>query len=220
MRPMTGSMRSDMGCSSGWCSGFWNTVAPGSTACGAAAVARRCLKGHPGPVPRPAGRNSGARHERPSRPVPPHGGAARLRPDHLLSSIANIFAWTWTGYNTIVLVSALRSVPADLYEAARVDGATPLQLVRFIKLPLLAPTLTLVALFALIAVLQLFTEPFVLKSLSFVPTSLTPTLYIYTTAFGYGNFNYASALATLVALLSFALSAGLLLLINRQRQRA
>ena len=119
-----------------------------------------------------------------------------------------------------MLVSALRSVPADLYEAARVDGATPLQLVRFIKLPLLAPTLTLVTLFTLIAVLQLFTEPFVLKSLSFVPTSLTPTLYIYTTAFGYGNFNYASALATLVALLSFALSAGLLLLINRQRQRA
>ena len=143
-----------------------------------------------------------------------------LSPDHLLFSIANIFAWTWTGYNTIVLVSALRSVPAELYEAARVDGGTPLQIVRFIKLPLLAPTLTLVALFALIAVLQLFTEPFVLKSLSYVPTNLTPNLYIYTTAFGYGNFNYAATLATVVALLSFALSAGLLLLINRQRRQA
>lgn len=140
-----------------------------------------------------------------------------LSEDHLLFAIGNIFTWTWTGYNTIILASSLKSIPPELYEAATVDGATPAQVVRFIKLPLLVPTLTLTLLFAIIGVLQIFTEPFVLKALAYVPTNLTPNLYIYSTAFSYGNFNYAAALSVIVAVLAFALSSVLLGLMNRNR---
>lgn len=139
-----------------------------------------------------------------------------LREDHLLFSIGNIFTWTWTGYNAIILSSSLKSIPPELYEAATVDGATSWQMVRYIKLPLLVPTLMLTLLFAIIGVLQIFTEPFVLKSLSYVPTNLTPNLYIYSNAFSYGNFNYAATLSVIVAVLTFACSSLLLTLINRQ----
>jgi ABC-type maltose transport system permease subunit len=64
-----------------------------------------------------------------------------LRPAFVLFSIANIVTWTWTGYNMITLFAALQNIPQELYEAARVDGATTWDIVRSIKLPLLMPTL-------------------------------------------------------------------------------
>ena len=137
----------------------------------------------------------------------------------LLWSLGNIITWTWTGYNMIILYSALRGVPGELYEAARIDGATNLQVIRFIKLPMVAPALALAALFSIIGTLQIFAEPFVLGSLTFVPTNLMPNLYIYFTAFNYGNFNYAAALAVVLALITFALSLGMLALLNFQRRR-
>ncbi len=143
-----------------------------------------------------------------------------LSADHLLFAIGNIFTWTWTGYNTIILASSLKSIPPELYEAATVDGANAVQVVRFLKLPLLMPTLSLTLMFAVIGVLQIFSEPFVLKSLSFIPTNLSPNLYIYSNAFGYGNFNYAAALSVIVAILTFGLSSVFLTIINHQRGRA
>ena len=137
----------------------------------------------------------------------------------LLWSLGNIITWTWTGYNMIILYSALRGVPGELYEAARIDGASGLQVVRHIKLPMVAPALALAALFSIIGTLQIFAEPFVLSSLTFVPTDLMPNLYIYFTAFNYGNFNYAAALAVVLALITFALSLGMLALLNLQRRR-
>ncbi len=137
----------------------------------------------------------------------------------LLWSLGNIITWTWTGYNMVILYSALRGVPAELYEAARIDGASNAQVVRFIKLPMVAPALALAALFSIIGTLQIFAEPFVLRSLAFVPTNLMPNLYIYFTAFNYGNFNYAAALAVVLAVITFVLSIGMLALLNRQRSR-
>jgi len=137
----------------------------------------------------------------------------------LLWSLGNIITWTWTGYNMVILYAALRGVPRELYEAARIDGASGGQVVRFIKLPMVAPALALAALFSIIGTLQIFAEPFVLSSLTFVPTNLMPNLYIYTTAFNYGNFNYAAALAVVLALITFVLSMGMLALLNRQRSR-
>jgi multiple sugar transport system permease protein len=137
----------------------------------------------------------------------------------LLWSLGNIITWTWTGYNMVILYSALRGVPGELYEAARIDGASNLQVVRFIKLPMVAPALALATLFSIIGTLQIFAEPFVLAALTFVPTNLMPNLYIYYTAFNYGNFNYAAALAVVLALITFVLSLGMLALLNFQRRR-
>jgi len=60
-----------------------------------------------------------------------------LSPAILLFSIGNIVTWTWTGYNMITLFAALQNIPKDIFEAARVDGATTWNIVRYIKIPLI-----------------------------------------------------------------------------------
>jgi multiple sugar transport system permease protein len=129
-----------------------------------------------------------------------------LSPATILYSIANIVTWTWTGYNMITLFAALQNIPTELYEAARVDGATPWDIVRSIKIPLLMPTLKLLFIFSVIGTSQLFTEAFVLRPLGYVADNITPNLYLYLTAARDANYSYAGALAILLALLIFVIS--------------
>ena len=125
----------------------------------------------------------------------------------MLFSIANIVTWTWTGYNMITLFAALQNIPNELYEAARVDGATkPWDIVRSIKIPLLMPTLKLLFIFSVIGTSQLFTEAFVLRPLGYVADNITPNLYLYLTAARDANYSYAGAMAILLALLIFVIS--------------
>lgn len=129
-----------------------------------------------------------------------------LAPEVVLISIGNIVTWSWTGYNMITLFAALQNIPADLYEAARVDGANEWSLVRFIKIPLLIPTLLLLFIFSVIGTSQLFTEAYVLRPLGYVADNITPNLYLYLTAARDANYGYAGALAALLAVLVFAIS--------------
>ena len=129
-----------------------------------------------------------------------------LAPAIVLVSIANIVTWTWTGYNMITLFAALQNIPGDLYEAARVDGANKWDIVRFIKVPLLMPTLKVLLIFSVIGTSQLFTEAFVLRPLGYVPDNITPNLYLYLTAARDANYSYAGAMAVLLALLIFVIS--------------
>ena len=129
-----------------------------------------------------------------------------LSPNVVLYSIANIVTWTWTGYNMITLFAALQNIPTELYEAARVDGATKWDIVRSIKIPLLMPTLKLLFIFSVIGTSQLFTEAFVLRPLGYVADNITPNLYLYLTAARDANYSYAGAMAILLALLIFVIS--------------
>jgi multiple sugar transport system permease protein len=133
-----------------------------------------------------------------------------LSPDLVLFSIGNIVTWTWTGYNMITLFAALQNIPKDLFEAARVDGATVWEVVRYIKIPLVVPTIRLLFIFSLIGTSQLFTEALVLRPLGYVADNITPNLYLYLTAARDANYSYAGALAILLAVLIFVLSGGFL----------
>jgi multiple sugar transport system permease protein len=136
-----------------------------------------------------------------------HSGTIEfLSPATVLFSIANIVTWTWTGYNMITLFAALQNIPNELYEAARVDGATKWDIVRSIKIPLLMPTLKLLFIFSVIGTSQLFTEAFVLRPLGYVADNITPNLYLYLTAARDANYSYAGAMAILLALLIFVIS--------------
>ena len=129
-----------------------------------------------------------------------------ISPEIVLISIGNIVTWSWTGYNMITLFAALQNIPTDLYEAARVDGATELSLVRYIKLPLLVPTLLLLFIFSVIGTSQLFTEAYVLRPLGYVADNITPNMYLYLTAARDANYGYAGALAALLAIVVFLIS--------------
>jgi len=129
-----------------------------------------------------------------------------LSPGLVLFSIGNIVTWTWTGYNMITLFAALQNIPKDLYEAARVDGATEWKVVRHIKIPLVIPTIRLLFIFSVIGTSQLFTEALVLRPLGYVADNITPNLYLYLTAARDANYSYAGALAILLAVLIFIIS--------------
>ncbi len=129
-----------------------------------------------------------------------------LAPSHLLWSLGIIVTWEWTGYNMIIMYSALQSISPELYDAAQVDGAGKLQVVWYIKLPLLLPAIIMALIFTIIGTSQIFNEPYILQALTFVSPNLTPNMYIYTTAFSYGAFNYAGAMAIILAILTFIIS--------------
>jgi multiple sugar transport system permease protein len=134
----------------------------------------------------------------------------------VLWSISNIVTWAWAGYNMVILLAALQAVPTELYDAARMDGASRFAIVRYVKIPLIAPALILTAIFSIIGTLQLFNEPEILSGISNnITSTYTPNIYIYNVAFHNGNFYYAAALATVLALVTFIFSFGFLWLTRR-----
>src|SRR4051812_42271126 len=83
----------------------------------------------------------------------------------VLYAVANIAVWGGTGFNMIVLFTALRAIPSDLFEAARLDGASDVQIAWRIKIPIILPSLIMTFVFSLIATLQVFAEPMTLRPL-------------------------------------------------------
>ncbi|WP_026360143.1 carbohydrate ABC transporter permease [Amycolatopsis nigrescens] len=138
----------------------------------------------------------------------------------VLWSIANIVTWAFAGYNMLVIVAQLKSIPGELYEAAIVDGARPWQVIWHIKLPLIRPAIVLTTVFTIIGTLQLFAEPKVLRPLTAaIGVDYTPNLSAYTEAFQNNNYGLAAAEAVLLALGAFVLSFGFLHVVGRGGKR-
>jgi multiple sugar transport system permease protein len=135
----------------------------------------------------------------------------------VLWSIANIVTWTYTGYNMLIIIAQLKSIPGDVYEAARIDGAGAWRTALSIQLPLIRPALVLATVFSIIGTLQLFAEPQVLAtSAPAIDSQYTPNLSAYTTAFAYNDYGVAAAQAVIIALAAFVLSFAFLALTNRK----
>jgi multiple sugar transport system permease protein len=134
-----------------------------------------------------------------------------------LWSIANIVTWEYTGYNMLIIYAGLQAIPVDLYDASRIDGASEWRIATRIKLPLIASSLVLTAIFSIIGTLQLFSEPQVLRAITgTISSSYTPNLLSYTQAFVDNNPNYAAAIAVVLAIGTFILSFGFLKLVQRR----
>jgi multiple sugar transport system permease protein len=139
----------------------------------------------------------------------------------MLSSMANIVTWEFTGYNMIILYAALRAIPGELYEAAAVDGAGAWRTAWSIKIPAIRPALLLCLIFSVIGSFQLFAEPNLLQRLapSVIDSAYTPNLYAYTLAFTGQEVNYAAAVSFLLGLVIVIASYTVLFVTNR-RSRA
>ena len=126
----------------------------------------------------------------------------------VLWSIANIITWSYAGYNMLIALSALQSVPTELYEAARIDGANEWQIAFRIKLPHLRPALVLSGTLSIIGTIQIFNEPRVLSVISPAVTSeFVPTMAALQAAFGRNDFGIAAATSVIVAVFAGILSA-------------
>ncbi|WP_433040935.1 carbohydrate ABC transporter permease [Dactylosporangium sp. CS-033363] len=140
-----------------------------------------------------------------------------LNPTSIYFSVANIAVWGGTGFNMIVLYTALRTVPGELYESARMDGATEWQIAWRIKIPMLTPALIMTFVFSLIATLQVFSEPTTLRPLTnALQSGWTPLMKIYQDAFARDDIHSAAAASVVLAVVTLVFSFGFLQLVQRR----
>lgn len=116
--------------------------------------------------------------------------------------------WRWTGYNMVFYLSGLQNIEYSIYEAARIDGASPIQTFFKITVPLLKPTILLTAIMSTNGTLQLFDESVNLTDGGPANATITMSHYIYNVSFKYmPKFGFAAAMSffilILVAILAF-----------------
>jgi cellobiose transport system permease protein len=122
-------------------------------------------------------------------------------------AISIMVDWRWTGYNALILLASLQSVPKELYEAARIDGASAWRQFWSITVPMLRPTIIFVSIVATIGGIQLFTEPLLFGSgvnaIAGGSTGQfqTVAMYLVQQAFTGQRFGYASTVAWVLFLL-------------------
>ena len=130
-------------------------------------------------------------------------------------ALANIAVWGGTGFNMVVIYTSLRALPTEVYEAARIDGASELQIALRIKIPMVLPSLVLTFFFSLIATLQVFSEPTTLAPLTNgISSTWSPLMKVYRDAFVRGDIYSASATSVVIAAVTLAISFGFLKLVG------
>ncbi|KQQ21179.1 sugar ABC transporter permease [Rathayibacter sp. Leaf299] len=134
-------------------------------------------------------------------------GAEVLRPlssQWILASIGNIVTWEYIGYNMLIFYSALKTIPAELYEAAEIDGARGFQVITAIKLPAARGAIVIATIFSIIGSFQLFNEPNVLKPLAenVISSYFTPNMYAYNLSFAGQQFNSAATVAIVMGVIT------------------
>lgn len=139
--------------------------------------------------------------------------------DLLLLSLGNIVTWAWTGYNMIVLYSALQGVPREMYEAALLDGASQIQIALRVKVPAIRQAVALAAIFTVIGTMQFFVEPYVMARFApQISAGYTPNLYAYNQAFAYSDFHYSAAISFALGFVVFVAAYAFVLLTRRRRE--
>lgn len=128
-------------------------------------------------------------------------------PHWALPAIVLFAVWKNFGYNMIILIAALQGIPADLYEAARLDGASLWQELSRITLPMLRPTLLLVSILTVAGYFQLFAEPYVMTQGGPVQSTVSVLYYMYEQGFKWWDLGSASAVAFLLFLMILAVTA-------------
>jgi cellobiose transport system permease protein len=125
-------------------------------------------------------------------------------------AIIILFIWRWTGWNMVIYLAGLQGIDAELYDAAKVDGAGFWQLFRYIALPLLKPVILFSLILSFVGGITIFDEPYLLTWMRTLGgtnyAGLTLSYYLYNEGFTRGHLGYASALAYVIAFLIIILS--------------
>jgi ABC-type sugar transport system permease subunit len=108
-------------------------------------------------------------------------------------SLGLLMVWAWLGYNTVIMLAGLQTIPKELVEAAKVDGATAIQAFRRITVPLLRPVIVFSVTLSIIGTFSLFTEPYILTRGGPINATMTPVMQIFNSTFTDLRFGYAAA---------------------------
>ncbi|MEP7043057.1 MAG: sugar ABC transporter permease [Dokdonella sp.] len=137
-------------------------------------------------------------------------------PHWSMPAIILFAVWKNFGYNMIILLAALQSIPGDLYEAARIDGAHFAQQLRHITLPMLRPALLLVSIITISGYFQLFAEPYVMTRGDPLQSTVSVLYFMYEEGFKWWSLGRAAAIAFLLFALILGVTS-LLLRLGRRR---
>ncbi|TWI65256.1 multiple sugar transport system permease protein [Pseudoduganella lurida] len=114
--------------------------------------------------------------------------------------------WKNFGYNMIILLAGLQSIPRDLYEAAEIDGAGGWAQFRYVTWPMLGPTLLMVSILSMSGYFQLFAEPYVMTQGGPVQSTVSVLYFMYEQGFKWWNLGVASAVAFVLFAIMFAVT--------------
>jgi len=128
-------------------------------------------------------------------------------PHWAMPAIIVFAVWKNFGYNMVILLAGLQSIPPPLYEAAQVDGASAWRQFRHITLPMLAPIVAMVNILTIAGYLQLFAEPYVMTQGGPMQSTVSVLYFMYEEGFKWWNLGSASAVAFILFLFIFAVTA-------------
>ena len=137
-------------------------------------------------------------------------------PHWAMPTIILFAVWKNFGYNMIIFLAGLQSIPEDLYEAARIDGAGAWRQFRHVTLPMLGPVLLLVGILTMSGYFQLFAEPYVMTQGGPLESTKSVLYLMYDEGFKWWNLGNASAVAFLLFVLMVAVTGGLLWFARRK----
>jgi len=139
-------------------------------------------------------------------------------PHFAMPTIILLAVWKNFGYNMMIFLANLQTVPEEVYEAARIDGATTFQQLLYITLPMLKPTLVLVGILTTAGYFQLFAEPYVMTQGGPLRSTVSVLYFMYEEGFKWWNLGTASTTAVMLFGLMFAVTWVLMRLAKRGAQ--
>ena len=137
-------------------------------------------------------------------------------PDWAMPTIIAFAVWKNFGYNMIIFLAGLQAIPEDLYEAARIDGASRPRQFRHITLPMLGPVLLMVGILTMAGYFQLFAEPYVMTQGGPLQSTVSVLYLMYEEGFKWWNLGNASAVAFLLFVLMTTITSALLWFARRK----
>lgn len=138
-----------------------------------------------------------------------------FEPSHAMILIGLLTIWLHLPFTFVIVYAARLAIPAELYEAARIDGATRWQAFRQVTLPLLAPAMLIALLFRYIFAFRLFSEAWLLTKGGPARSTEVVAIYLYQEAFSFNAFGPAAATAWIMVLASLLLAAAYVFLLRR-----
>jgi raffinose/stachyose/melibiose transport system permease protein len=127
-------------------------------------------------------------------------------PSTVLYALFGVITWKYFGYHMILYIAGLQNIPAELEEAAQIDGCSRFQVLRYITIPLLGSTIRLTIYLSILGSLQIFDLVWVTTTGGPVSASDTMATYLYKYGFQRFQLGYGSAIAVIMILICFAFS--------------
>ena len=121
-------------------------------------------------------------------------------------SLSLLVIWAWLGYNMVIMLAGLQTIPSELTEAALIDGASPIQAFFYVTIPLMRPVILFSVVLSTMGSFNLFSEIYNLTGGGPINATLTPVIVIFNQAFDNFRLGYASAMAYLYFIILFALT--------------